>query len=278
MHGGFILPQNVPANEFLNLEGEKFSTSRNWAVWLHEYIERWPDRQDELRYALTTIMPEFKDSEFTWKDFQDKNNNELVAILGNFVQRVFVLCHKYYEGKVPQPAHSSVEAGEQDTLLWAELSAAAGTRWPRRWIGSDSAMHGHRHACRAPRQPIPHRYRAVEAGKDGCRTRTRTVLYNGLRIVGALVWCWTPSCPSPQRQTAHHAGHWTLTWDDAFRADLLVPGARSVSRSTCSSRSMTLPLPPRWNGYTPTDRRRTCRIPVLLPSPSKPSITFDDFC
>ncbi len=101
LHGGYNLPQNVPANEFLNLEGRKMSTSRNWAVWLHEYIERWPNRQDELRYALATILPEFKDSEFTWKDFQDKNNNELVAILGNFVQRVFVLCHKYYGGKAP---------------------------------------------------------------------------------------------------------------------------------------------------------------------------------
>jgi methionine--tRNA ligase beta chain len=91
LHGGYVLPQNVPANEFLNLEGRKISTSRNWAVWLHEYIERWPGRQDELRYALASIIPEFRDSEFTWKDFQDKNNNELVAILGNFVQRVFVL-------------------------------------------------------------------------------------------------------------------------------------------------------------------------------------------
>jgi methionyl-tRNA synthetase len=104
MHGGYVLPQNVPANEFLNLEGRKISTSRNWAVWLHEYIERWPDRQDELRYAWPPSSRSSKDSEFTWKDFQDKNNNELVAILGNFVQRVFVLCHKYYGGNAPARA------------------------------------------------------------------------------------------------------------------------------------------------------------------------------
>jgi methionyl-tRNA synthetase len=126
------LPQNVPANEFLNLEGQKLSTSRNWAVWLHEYIERWPDRQDELRYALATIMPEFKDSEFTWKDFQDKNNNELVAIIGNFVQRVFVLCHKYYGGKVPEPAPSSVGARRTGYACsgpsWREFPQ----RWPRK--------------------------------------------------------------------------------------------------------------------------------------------------
>ncbi|MCF8465594.1 MAG: methionine--tRNA ligase [Flavobacteriales bacterium] len=100
-HGEYILPENVPANEFLNLEGQKLSTSRNWAVWLHEYLEEYPDRIDALRYCLTSILPENKDSEFTWKDFQARNNNELVAILGNFVNRAVVLTHKYFEGKVP---------------------------------------------------------------------------------------------------------------------------------------------------------------------------------
>ncbi len=100
-HGDFILPENVPANEFLNLEGDKLSTSRNWAVWLHEYLEDYPERIDALRYMLCSILPENKDSEFTWKDFQARNNNELVAILGNFVNRAVVLTHKYFEGKVP---------------------------------------------------------------------------------------------------------------------------------------------------------------------------------
>jgi len=98
---GFQLPNNVPANEFLNLEGNKLSTSRNWAVWLHEYLKEFPGKQDVLRYVLTTISPENKDSEFTWKDFQAKNNNELVAILGNFVNRTMVLSHKYFNGEVP---------------------------------------------------------------------------------------------------------------------------------------------------------------------------------
>lgn len=100
-HGDFILPTNVPANEFLNLEGDKISTSRNWAVWLHEYLEDFPNKQDELRYVLTSIAPETKDSEFTWKDFQARVNNELVAILGNFLNRSIVLTHKYFDGKVP---------------------------------------------------------------------------------------------------------------------------------------------------------------------------------
>ncbi|MCD7972150.1 MAG: methionine--tRNA ligase [Candidatus Azobacteroides sp.] len=101
-HGDYQLPDNVPANEFLNLEGDKISTSRNWAVWLHEYLEDLPGKQDVLRYVLTANAPETKDNDFTWKDFQARNNNELVAILGNFINRALVLTHKYFEGKVPQ--------------------------------------------------------------------------------------------------------------------------------------------------------------------------------
>jgi methionyl-tRNA synthetase len=101
-HGDFILPQNVPANQFMNLEGEKISTSRNWAVWVHEYLEDFPDKVDVLRYALTRIMPENRDSEFTWKSFQEFNNNELVNSLANFINRVLVLTNKYYDGIVPE--------------------------------------------------------------------------------------------------------------------------------------------------------------------------------
>ena len=99
--GSYQLPENVPANEFLNLEGDKISTSRNWAVWLHEYLVEFPGKQDVLRYVLTANAPETKDNDFTWKDFQARNNNELVAILGNFVNRSIVLTHKYFEGKIP---------------------------------------------------------------------------------------------------------------------------------------------------------------------------------
>jgi methionyl-tRNA synthetase len=100
--GTYILPENVPANEFLNLEGDKISTSRNWAVWLNEYLEEFPGKQDVLRYTLAANMPETKDNDFTWKDFQARNNSELVAILGNFVNRTMVLTHKYFEGKIPE--------------------------------------------------------------------------------------------------------------------------------------------------------------------------------
>ena len=135
-HGQFILPTNVPANEFLNLEGDKISTSRNHAIWLHEYLTEFPGKTDELRYVLTSILPETKDADFTWKDFQSKVNNELVAILGNFINRVLVLTHKYFDGVVPNgenelstneitnSIHSSLDAFNQRLALehFMELS------------------------------------------------------------------------------------------------------------------------------------------------------------
>jgi methionyl-tRNA synthetase len=119
-HGNLILPDNVPAYEFLNLEGDKFSTSRNWAVWLHEYIENHPDKIDELKYVLTSIAPENRDSEFTWKEFQQRVNSELADILGNFVNRALVLTQKYYEGRVPQLGVLTTE----DMSMLAEIKAS----------------------------------------------------------------------------------------------------------------------------------------------------------
>lgn len=115
-HGGYVLPENVPANEFLNIEGQKVSTSRNWAVWVHEYLKDFPGQQDVLRYVLCANAPENKDNDFTWKDFQDRNNNELVAILGNFVNRVMVLSHKFCGGKVP-PFHMDSKDAIDDQLF-----------------------------------------------------------------------------------------------------------------------------------------------------------------
>ena len=125
-HGGYILPQDVPANEFLNLEGEKLSTSRNWAVWLHEYLAEFPGKQDSLRYALCATMPETKDNDFTWADFQQRNNSELVAILGNLVNRVMVLNHKFCEGLVPAAgsAPEDLEALAAIAQQSAKVSAA----------------------------------------------------------------------------------------------------------------------------------------------------------
>ena len=121
--GSYILPKNVPANEFLNLEGQKLSTSKNWAVWLPEYLKDFPDKQDVLRYVLTATAPETKDNDFTWKDFQARNNNELVAIFGNFINRVLVLTNKYYEGSVPSPN----EFSEIDTETLEKVKAFPAT-------------------------------------------------------------------------------------------------------------------------------------------------------
>ncbi len=121
-HGSYILPDNVPANEFLNIEGDKVSTSRNWAVWVHEYLQDFPDQQDVLRYVLCANAPETKDNDFTWKDFQDRNNSELVAIFGNFVNRTFVLMHKLCNGRVP-PLHNDILDDADHALIQAIKNA-----------------------------------------------------------------------------------------------------------------------------------------------------------
>jgi methionyl-tRNA synthetase len=123
-HGNFVLPDNVPANEFLNIEGEKVSTSRNWAVWVNDYVKDFPDQQDALRYVLCANAPETKDNDFTWKDFQDKINNELVAVFGNFVNRAFVLMHKLCNGKVP-PLHKEI-LDDKDAAILKDIESAKG--------------------------------------------------------------------------------------------------------------------------------------------------------
>lgn len=222
-HGAFILPQNVPANEFLNLEGQKISTSRNWAVWLHEYIERWPNRQDELRYALASILPEFKDAEFTWKDFQDKNNNELVAILGNFVQRVFVLCEKFYGGKAPEPVPPGGAQAEQDLVLWAELNAipdrvAADIDRFRFRDALANAMNAARLGNKYLTDTEP--WKLQKSDPD----RTRTVLFNSLRITAALSVLLEPFLPFTAKKLRGMLGLGEPAWADALNAELIKPG------------------------------------------------------
>jgi methionyl-tRNA synthetase len=219
MHGGYQLPQNVPANEFLNLEGRKISTSRNWAVWLHEYIERWPNRQDELRYALATILPEFRDSEFTWKDFQDKNNNELVAILGNFVQRVFVLCHKYYGGKAP----AAGEALDQDVALWSAVhgSAEEVARHVDHFRFRDalsSAMNVARAGNKYLSDSEPWKLEKTDP------ERTRTILANSLNVAAALSIVLEPFLPFTTAKLRRMLGIGVLPWEDVFRKDLIGSG------------------------------------------------------
>ena len=277
MHGGYQLPQNVPANEFLNLEGEKISTSRNWAVWLHEYLERWPGRQDELRYCLGTILPEFKDSEFTWKDFQDKNNNELVAILGNFVQRVFVLCDKYYDGKVPAPA----DGNEQDMLLWAELYAlpakiAAEVDRFRFRDALASAMQVARSGNKYLTDTEPWKLEKNDP------ERVRTVLFNCLRITGALSVLLEPFLPHTTQKLRTMMDLGSLNWDDVFRADLIIPGAQLAKPEHLFKPiddALISAEVERLHASKPMEPEPPSAGPQASPAigPTKPNVSFDDF-
>ncbi|WP_373057673.1 methionine--tRNA ligase [Zunongwangia sp. H14] len=189
-HGDFILPDNVPANEFLNLEGKKLSTSKNWAVWLHEYLEDFPNQQDVLRYALTANAPETKDNDFTWKDFQARNNNELVAIFGNFINRVVVLTNKYYNGIVPGPN----EYSEVDEATIAELKAYPAV------IASSIEKYRFREAQAELMNlaRLGNKYLADEEPWKLIKTdeeRVKTVMYIALQIASALATLSEPFLP-----------------------------------------------------------------------------------
>ena len=189
-HGDYILPDNVPANEFLNLEGNKLSTSKNWAVWLHEYLEEFPDQQDVLRYVLTANAPEGKDNDFTWKDFQQRNNSELVAIFGNFINRVTVLTHKYYDGVVPEP--SAFKDIDKKTLT--EMAA-----YPE-VIGSSVEKYRFRESQNLliNLARLGNKYLADEEPWKTIKTdeeRTKTVMYVALQIAGVLSSLSEPFLP-----------------------------------------------------------------------------------
>ena len=188
--GSYILPTNVPANEFLNLEGNKISTSKNWAVWLHEYLEDFPNQQDVLRYTLTANAPETKDNDFTWSDFQARNNNELVAIFGNFINRVVVLTHKYYDGAVPEAS----EYLEVDTATLKELKAYPAV------IESSIERYRFREAQMELMNVarLGNKYLADEEPWKTIKTdadRTKTVMYVALQIASALAILSEPFLP-----------------------------------------------------------------------------------
>ncbi|AZQ43026.1 methionine--tRNA ligase [Nonlabens ponticola] len=189
-HGDFILPDNVPANEFLNLEDDKISTSRNWAVWLHEYLQDFPGQQDVLRYVLTANAPETKDNNFTWKDFQARNNNELVAILGNFINRALVLTHKYYDGVVPQPGEFTQV--DQETLDAVNAFPASIESSLERYRFRESANEFMNLAR------LGNKYLADEEPWKLIKTdpeRVKTIMFIGLQIAGALAVLAEPFLP-----------------------------------------------------------------------------------
>jgi methionyl-tRNA synthetase len=217
-HQGYILPTNVPANEFMNLEGDKISTSRNWAVWLHEYLEDFPGREDELRYVLCSIMPEQKDSEFTWVDFKDRVNNELADILGNFVNRALVLTHKYYEGVVPAPAQFTAT----DKSLIAHIRQTATTVGDL--IRSYKFREAQMEAMNLAR--AGNKYMTEEEPWKLVKTdpeRVKTILYLCLQVTANLPVVLHPFLPRTSAKLAGALGLPHLNWKDSS-AELLQPG------------------------------------------------------
>lgn len=218
--GSFILPENVPANEFLNLEGDKISTSRNWAVWLHEYLIEFKDKQDVLRYTLCANAPESKDNDFTWKDFQAKNNNELVAILGNFVNRTLVLTHKYYEGKVPVAA----EYTKSDLLLLEEI-----TKYPAK-IAASIEHYRFREALGELMNlaRLGNKYLADNEPWTLIKTdekRVQTIMNLSLQISANLAVLMEPFLPFTAKKLSTMLNlNSGLKWNDATRTDLLLAG------------------------------------------------------
>ncbi|BFM42824.1 methionine--tRNA ligase [Flavobacterium sp. CFS9] len=225
--GSYILPDNVPANEFLNLEGNKLSTSKNWAVWLHEYLEEFPEKQDVLRYALTSNAPETKDNDFTWKDFQARNNNELVAIFGNFINRVVVLTNKYYNGFIPKPN----EFTEVDEAALAELKAYPAV------ISSSVERYRFREALGELMNVarLGNKYLADEEPwkvmKDNPE-RVKTQMYVALQIAAALSVLAEPFLPFTAAKLSRILrNEGKLQWNDVTENSELIPDGHQIGEA-----------------------------------------------
>lgn len=227
--GSYILPTNVPANEFLNLEGSKISTSKNWAVWLHEYLEDFPNQQDTLRYALTANAPETSDNDFTWSDFQARNNNELVAIFGNFINRVVVLTHKYYDGVVPEASNFS----DIDTATLNKLKAYPNV------IASSVERYRFREAQAELMNVarLGNKYLADEEPWKTIKTdeeRTKTVMYVALQIASALAVLSEPFLPFTSEKLKNMLGHSelseALSWKTVSEKENLLPSGHTIGK------------------------------------------------
>ena len=269
--GSYILPDNVPANEFLNLEGDKISTSRNWAVWLHEYLRDFPGKQDTLRYTLTANAPETKDNNFTWRDFQARNNNELVAILGNFVNRAVVLDHKYFDGKVP-----AIEGGltDVDREVLAEVKAAVEATTAD--IENFKFREALRQAMNVAR--AGNKYLADTEPWKVWKTdpqRVATILNVSLQICATIAVVFEPFLPFMSGKLTHMLGLDKLIWDMAGRDDLLaaghVIGKPEILFEKIDDEAIT----------AQTDRlariKEENKLAGWAPEAVKPECSFDDF-
>jgi len=227
--GSYILPDNVPANEFLNLEGNKLSTSKNWAVWLPEYLKDFPNQQDVLRYALTANAPETKDNDFTWSDFQARNNNELVAIFGNFINRVVVLTNKYYGGAIPQA--SEFTEIDEETLATVKAYTAV--------ISSSIERYRFREASQELMNlaRLGNKYLADEEPWKTIKNdeaRTQTVMFVALQIASSLAVLCEPFLPFTSVKLKNILCHSNLNneikWEDISKKDVLLPENHQIGK------------------------------------------------
>lgn len=269
-HGDYILPENVPANEFLNLEGNKISTSRNWAVWLHEYLQEFPEKQDVLRYSLCANAPETKDNDFTWKDFQAKNNNELVAILGNFINRALVLTHKYYEGKVPAAGELydiDLEVIEKMKKLPAQVGGAIEQYKFREALNSmmELARAGNKYL--ADTEP----WKLIKEKPE----RVKTIMNLSLQLAANLSIVAAPFIPFSMRKLQEMLNIKELDWQEAGRTDLLSAGHQLKAAQLLFQKIEDQTVEDQVKKLEET--KAANEIANAQAAPSKPEVTYDEF-
>ena len=268
--GSYILPDNVPANEFLNLEGDKISTSRNWAVWLHEYLEDFPGKEDVLKYVLTANAPETKDNDFTWKDFQARNNNELVAILGNFINRALVLSQKYYNGVVPaagQLFDVDNEALAQILTLKTEVEKSLDAFRFREAlkIAMDMARLGNKYL--ADMEP----WKVVKTDEE----RVKTIMNTCLQIAANLTIVFAPFLPFSMDKLRLFLNMEKLDWSELGRTDILVAGHQLNEPELLFEKIEDSVIEAQVNKLQAT--KKANEMESAITAESKPNCTFDDF-
>ena len=266
----FQLPDNVPANEFLNLEGDKISTSRNWAVWLHEYLVDFPGKQDVLRYVLTANAPETKDNDFTWRDFQARNNNELVAILGNFVNRAIVLTHKYFGGKVP----AAGELQDVDKAAFAELaeikaslSANLDTFHFREAL--KDAMNIARLGNKYLQETEPWKLAKTDM------TRVETILNVALQICANIAVAFEPFLPFMSEKLVKMLGIEKLDWNTLGASDILAAGAEIAPAELLFEKIEDATIQAQIDRLEKT--KEDNKINSWTPAPQQADVDFDTF-
>jgi methionyl-tRNA synthetase len=268
--GSYILPDNVPANEFLNLENDKISTSKNWAVWLHEYLEDFPGKQDSLRYALCASAPETKDNDFTWKEFQARNNNELVAILGNFVNRALVLTANYYNGTVPVPGvMNDYDRETVKSIMTCRENTESNLEAFRFRQALAEAMNLARLGNKYLADTEP--WKVIKTDPE----RVKTIMYISLQITANLAILLEPFLPFSMEKLREWLGTTGLQWDAAGRSDLLSPGHVISSGELLFSKIDDTEIEKQIQKLLDTKKaNHNAKAPVI---PQKEDVTFDEF-